>query len=829
MDPSDFSDIFCEVLLPLPLPGTFTYRIPADLSDTIIPGLRVVVNFGRKTYSGLVREVHKNKPSLYEAKEIVSMLSPFPMVNALQFEFWDWMAAYYLCQVGEIMEAAMPSVFKLSSESRIMMQDAYSGEIEDLSKDEVKILDALLLRKSLSVRELSGILQRKRVFPLLKGLSDRGIVGIVEDLKEKRKPRLEAFYRLHPAYVDEAALIAMLDGLERRSPRKAAALHAFLRLKEEVGKGVILHSSLVAEFGIQGPAIKGLVEKGILLKEYSEISRLPDFQSTGSVDSIIFSEAQAIAFAQIQAQHAVKDVVLLHGVTSSGKTEIYIHLIRECLAQAKQVLYLLPEIALTTQTIGRLRKYFGNRVGVYHSRLNDQERAEVWLNVAGLSAAGEERYDIILGARSSLFLPFENLGLVIVDEEHDVSYKQQDTAPRYQGRDAAVMLARLHEAKVLLGSATPCLESYANAVSGKYGIVKLEERYGGIMLPEVHIVDMKSEQIRRRLHGHFSKTLLDQIGEALRRKEQIILFQNRRGFSLLLRCQSCQWSPGCHNCDVTLTYHKHDGRLHCHYCGYTTAPPAKCPHCGSTDIKMLGFGTEKLEEELPIYFPSVHIARLDVDSMRSKHAFQKVLFEFEAGKIDVLIGTQMVTKGLDFDNVSLVGIMNADNLMSFPDFRSHERGFQLMAQVSGRSGRRSRQGKVMIQTWVPTHPIIKKVKANDYAGFFKTEMEERREFLYPPYGRLILITVKHCDINNAKDASNILAAGLRKDLGKCILGPEFPAISRQHNQYLRQILVKFGRNVAAANVKDIVRREINKLQADPRFRSVRIVLDVDPY
>ncbi|MEI6575003.1 MAG: primosomal protein N' [Bacteroidota bacterium] len=823
-------NLFCEVLLPLPLPGTFTYAIPAEFLELVIPGVRVLVKFGSsKTYSGLVKSIHNQKPELFVVKELLSVLSPIPLVNQQQFAFWDWMADYYLCHPGEVMEAAMPAVFKISNESRFCLNTSYEGDFAQISPDEMRFLDALQQKKSLTVKDAEGILNRKNVYAIIKSLSQQAIICIEEETKDKRKPKMELWFKLHPDYHQEDALVNLLDRLEKRAVRQAEVLKMFLQLREDSGMDHIRHLTLLQETPTTASVIKSMFEKGIFLKEEVEISRLPKLRSSREISTIHFSLAQEKAYLGVKEQLKQKDVVLLHGVTSSGKTELYTYLIQEYISKGKQVLYLLPEIALTTQLISRLSKYFGSKVGVYHSRLNDQERAEVYINVAGLSVAGDERYGVILGARSSLFLPYDNLGLVIVDEEHDVSYKQQNPSPRYHGRDAAIMLAYLHGAKVLLGSATPSLESYAHTESAKYGKVDLFERYGGVLLPEVQIVDMKSEVKLKRLHGFFSKTLLDKIGETLARGEQIILFQNRRGFSLLFQCKECQWSPECRNCDVTLTYHKYDGRMHCHYCGYTAAPPMKCPACGSTDIKMVGYGTEKIEEELPLYFPGVKVARLDMDSTRTKNSFERILFDFENKKIDILVGTQMVTKGLDFDHVQLVGIMNADSLMSFPDFRAHERGYQLMAQVSGRSGRKQKQGKVLIQTWNPTHPLIKKVKENNYFGFYQTEIADRKVFDYPPYSRLIILNLKHRDVNIVKDASALLASELRKELGKRVLGPEFPIIARIQNQYIRQIMIKFGRELTPSNVKSVVKKCIDLMLEDPRYRYVRVIMDVDPY
>jgi primosomal protein N' (replication factor Y) len=683
------------------------------------------------------------------------------------------------------------------------------------------------------VSEASEIVEQKKIIPLLKTLIEKGIITLEEELKSRYKPKMESCVRLTAEYDEnEAALGNLMNALERKAPKQVELLLKFVMLIRNPQKPHFITRAELLKDSLAAPAqLNALVKKGVFEIYETATSRLGQFDSTAEAGSIVFSSEQQQAFDQIRQGFQQHAVTLLHGVTSSGKTEIYIRLMDEVISQGKQALFLLPEIALTTQIINRLRKYFGNRVGVYHSRYNENERVEIWNQVLnwkpGDDATGEH-YSIILGARSSLFLPYKELGLVIVDEEHDTSYKQFEPAPRYHARDTAIMLATLHGAKVLVGSATPSIETYHNALQGKFALVSLDSRYGNIQLPQVIIADVKQETRKKRMHSHFTQTLLDHIADALSKKEQVILFQNRRGFSLRLECQECHWMPECKNCDVSLVYHKHNHSARCHYCGYSTKLPERCPSCGSTAILMKGFGTEKVEEDLAVFFPAARIARMDLDTTRSKHAYRQIITDFEERKIDVLVGTQMVTKGLDFDNVSLAGILNADNMLTFPDFRAYERSYQLMAQVSGRAGRKNKRGKVIIQTWNPEHPVIAFVMENNYLGLYHGQIHEREQFRYPPFYRLLRITLRQRDPNLLNEAAAALAQDLRSQFKNMVLGPEYPLVSRIKNLYLKDILFKIPRNGKFNDTKSKLASMLEAFSKTPKFKSVMVSIDVDP-
>ena len=827
--------LFADVLLPLPVGGTFTYRVPFELNEQVQEGIRVVVQFGaRKIYTALVIRVHETPPENHIPKYILSILDEDPIVTPVQRAFWDWLAGYYLCHPGEVMNAALPSAFKLASESKIALNPLLPAGFQGLNEKELLLIEALHNRKSIAISEVSKILDQQKTIPVIKTLIEKGIIVPEEELNDPYKPKREGFVRLMPEYADDEEVLKMLfDQLEKRAKKQLEIVMTFVRLSgfgfgdlKEVKRLELLKQS-------KGNAtqLDILTGKGVFETYEKIVSRFDTAGQESDTELIELTVGQQEALTKIRESFETKDVVLLHGVTSSGKTELYIKLIRDTIDQGKQVLFMLPEIALTTQIISRLRKYFGDKVGVYHSRFNVHERVEIWNAVLDKSKTGQtagKQYDIILGARSSLFLPFSNLGLVVVDEEHDSSFKQMDPAPRYNGRDAAIYLARLHGAKTLLGSATPSVESYFNAIREKYGLIELFERYGNMDMPQIQIVNVKEALRQGLMKSHFSSMLLGQIETALGNGEQAILFQNRRGFSLRLECDICHWMPSCKNCDVTLVYHKKNNQLRCHYCGYVTRIPDKCPECNGLNIKMKGFGTEKVEEELGLIFPKARIARMDLDTTRSKHSLQQIIGDFESGKIDILVGTQMVTKGLDFDNVSLVCILNADNMLSYPDFRAFERSFQLMAQVSGRSGRKYKQGKVIIQTYNPSHPVIVDVVKNDYLAMFKQQLLERQKFKYPPYTRLVLLKLKHKDPELLNKAADELAKSLRKVFGKRILGPEFPMVSRIMNYFIKHIMFKIERGVSSAAMKTKLVEEIQKFQMQPAFRPVKVLIDVDP-
>ncbi len=827
--------LFADVLLPLPVGGTFTYRVPYELNEHVQEGVRVVVQFGaRKIYTALVVRVHELPPATHLPKYLLSVLDETPIISKVQYVFWEWLAGYYLCHPGEVMNAALPSAFKLASESKIALNPVLPNDLSGLNEKELLLIEALHHRKSIAISEVSKILDQQKTIPLIKTLIEKGFIIPEEELNDPYKPKRVAFVRLTPGFAEnEDALKLLFDQLEKRATKQLAMVMTYIRLS---GYGFgdmkdVKRTELIRQANGSGAQLDILVEKGVFETNEKLVSRFDTAGQESDSEQIELTESQSDALTSIREAFEKKDVVLLHGVTSSGKTELYIKLIREVIDQGKQVLFLLPEIALTTQIISRLRKYFGDRVGVYHSRFNVHERVEIWnavLEKHEVTQTTRREYDIVLGARSSLFLPFSNLGLVVVDEEHDPSFKQMDPAPRYHGRDAAIYLAHLHGAKTLLGSATPSVESYYNAMQGKYGLVELFERFGNMEMPLIQVLDVKEATRQGLMKSHFSSVLLRQIETLLGNGEQAILFQNRRGFSLRLECDVCHWMPSCKNCDVTLVYHKKINQLRCHYCGYVSRIPEKCPECQSTSIKMKGFGTEKVEEELGLFFPKARITRMDLDTTRSKHSLQQIIGDFEAHKIDILVGTQMVTKGLDFDNVSLVCILNADNMLSYPDFRAAERSYQLMAQVSGRSGRKYKQGRVIIQTYHPDHPVIRDVVKNDYLAMFKKQIAERQKYKYPPYTRLVLLKLKHKDPDLLNKAAEELSKSLRAVFAKRILGPEFPMVSRIMNYFIKHIMFKMEREVSSGAMKARLVKEIEKFHENPAFRSVKILMDVDP-
>jgi len=818
---------FVDVILPLPLKQLFTYSIPDDLFNSVDIGKRVIVQFGsRKIYTAIVHSIHQKAPKEYKTKDIVSVLDNQPIVNAKQLDLWKWIADYYMCSVGEVFKAALPSGLKLESETKVI----YNPESIDQKKftpTETIILDYLADKNIANINEISNALDRKDSLPIIKSLLEKKAVILEEKLRENFKPKTESYIQLHKSISSESELNEAFEIL-KRAPKQLHVLMTYIKLSGSFMKKELLDvkkRELTDDSKSSSAIVKSLIDKNILTEYNKTVSRL-----NGSVAELNeikeLSEAQLNAHDEIIDKFAEKDVVLLQGVTSSGKTEIYIHLIKEQIEKGKQVLYLLPEIALTTQIINRLTSVFGNRVGIYHSKFSDSERVEVYQNI--LNPDKEKKYDVILGVRSSLYLPFSNLGLIIVDEEHENTYKQYDPAPRYNARDCSVVLAQMHNAKVLLGTATPSIESYFNAKADKYGLVKLTTRYQNIQLPENHLADILRAKKRKEMKSHFTPALIDSIKESLLMGEQVILFQNRRGFAPYLKCDMCGWIPQCTNCDVSLTYHRHKNELVCHYCGYTVRSPKTCKACGNTAVQTRGFGTEKIEDEIQIFFPEAKVARMDLDSTRKKNAYQTIIGDFESGEIDILIGTQMVSKGLDFDNVSLVGILNADNMLNYPDFRAFERSYQLIAQVSGRAGRKNKQGKVIIQTSNPAHPILQFVLDNKYDEMYKSQLFERKNFKYPPFYRLINISVRHKNKDIADKASHQLGINLRKVFGKRILGPEPPIISRVQNNYIQKIILKVERERSFQKAKQLLDEQIINIQVTDSFKSVHISIDVDP-
>lgn len=822
--------LFIDVMLPLPVPGLFTYRVPYELNNTIDKWRRVVVQFGRKKiYTAIIVNIHQKPPKNYAVKYILSVLDREPVMNEIQYKFWQWISEYYMSEPGEVMNVAIPSALKLASESSIVMNPFFNGDINSLNEKEYLVAEALDIQKKLTLTEIENIVEQKKIIPLIKGLIEKNVVLIEEELKERYKPKTETFIKLTEKYRHQENMQELFDRLEKRAFKQLEVMMAYVGLSGfgKENKIEVKQANLTKQVKSAAGAINSLIKKGVFETYKKTVSRLENFTATAKPEDIILNDEQQQAFLEIETAFKKNKPVLLHGITSSGKTEIYIKLIEQAQNKGKQVLYLLPEIALTTQIINRLRKYFGNSVGVYHSKYNENERVEIWNNVIK-TKLNEPEFRIILGPRSALFLPFDNLGLVIIDEEHDYSYKQFNPAPRYNARDAAVYLANQHKAKVILGSATPSIESYFNSKAEKYEFVELNKRYGDIQLPEILVADVKKETRQKTMKSHFSSFLLEHISEALKNKEQIILFQNRRGFSLRLECDTCNWMPECKNCDVTLIYHKHNNQLKCHYCGYSRRVPERCDSCGSTHLQMKGFGTEKVEDELGILYPDARIRRMDLDTTRSKYAYQNIINDFEEGRIDILVGTQMVTKGLDFDNVSIVGILNADNMISFPDFRSYERSFQLMAQVSGRAGRKNKRGKVIIQSYNPYHSVIRDVIDNNYISMYQSQILERRNYKYPPFYRLINLSLKHKDARTLNEAARELAIMLREILGNRILGPEYPMVSRIKNLYIKNIMIKLERTESLRNHKKEILNTIDKFKAGSGHKSVKISIDVDP-
>jgi len=813
--------LFVEVILPLAIAKNYTYRVPFELNDSVAIGKRVVVQFGKsKLYTAIIASISNQAPEKYEAKYIIDILDDRPVVNDRQLHFWRWIADYYLCNVGEVMNAALPAALKLASETKITLNKEFEYDKSELNDKEFLIVDALDMQPELTVSDVAKLLGQKTVMPILKRLFEKNIIHISEDVSDRYKPRKRTFILLNPAYHNPDQLKELFVILER-APKQADALLAYIHLSRQ--QKAVSKTELTEASGASAAAIKALIDKEVFIADERVISRLAD--SDDFLDEhFSLNEKQGEALSSIKEQFNHKDVVLLHGVTSSGKTQIYIRLIEQMLDKGGQVLYLLPEIALTTHIVERLRQYFGNNIGVYHSRFNDNERVEVWQKVL----KGE--YRIVLGARSSVFLPFENLGLIIVDEEHESSYKQYDPAPRYNARDASIFLGNLHKAKVLLGSATPSFESYYNAKTDKFGLVELHERYGGVQLPRIEVVSIVEETKRKTMASHFSSVLMQDIGEALAKKEQVILFQNRRGYAPVIICKTCAYTPKCINCDVTLTYHKSSGKLHCHYCGYREDSPSICPACGSAHLEQKGFGTEKVEDELSILLPDTRIARMDLDTTRSKMAFQNILNDIEEKKIDILVGTQMVAKGLDFPDITVIGIISADSLLKYPDYRANERAFQLLAQVSGRAGRRGKQGKVVIQTYDPGHRVIKQVIDNDFADLYDTEMAERRSFKYPPFYRIINLDIKHKEPEKLYIQADYLATELRRHFGDRVIGPEFPLINRIRNYYIKSIMLKFEKDtVSIAKVKAILQDVLLQFQTTKLSKGCIVQADVDPY
>jgi len=814
---------FIEVILPLSLAKTFTYRVSEAEFHFIKKGMRVVAPFGKsKMYTALVLDIHQNAPTLYDAKEIHQIIDEKPIATAEQIKHWLWIANYYMCSIGDVYRGAFPTGLLLESETIVTTKPDTLVNDSELSDDEFLIYEALQHQSSLRVQDIVSILNKKNIFPILQKMISKDIIVLEEEIKETYKPKLVRYVKLHAKYESDTGLQELLEVLKSANKQKKIVLTYFQLSASE--KKPITVKNLTEASNATPATIKALIEKEIFEEYFLQHDRV-SFNGEKSGKELQLSDAQENAFKAIKNSFTEKEVCLLHGVTSSGKTEIYIKLIEEYLQTGRQVLYLLPEIALTTQLVSRLRLHFGDKVAVFHSKYSNNERVEVWKQ----TLENSEKAQIVIGARSALFLPFKDLGLLIVDEEHEQTFKQTDPAPRYHARDAAIVLANYHNAKVLLGSATPSIETYFNTQTDKYGLVTLSERYKNVRMPEIVLVDLKDKHFRKRMTGHFSDLLIEEIAEALLLGEQVILFQNRRGYSPIIECLTCGHVPHCQQCDVSLTYHKFKNQLRCHYCGYSIAKPTNCHSCSSIDLTTKGFGTEQIEQELAVLFPKAKTARMDQDTTRGKFGFEKIIDTFKNREIDILVGTQMLAKGLDFDNVSLVGIMNADNMLHHPDFRAFERSFQMMTQVAGRAGRSEKQGKVVIQTYNPNHNTIQQVTNHNYIGMYKEQLYDRQIYRYPPYFRIIKLTLKHRDYEKLKEGSMWLYQVLSQNLGMPVLGPEEPAISRIRNEYIRTILIKIPQNLHLGNTKKTIQKMLNSFEAVAQYRAVKVVVNVDFY
>lgn len=816
--------LFVDVILPIPVNTEFTYRVPFELNEYIQGGIRVVVPFGKsKLITGVVTKVHKDVPS-YPAKYVEYVLDESPIITANQLKLWKWMSTYYLAPIGDILNAALPANYKLASETKIVIHPEYERNSVELTDREQETVDAVSAREEIDVKDLAEVLGIKTVMPIVNKLIQKRVLITLEDIQQKYTPKMETFIGINPI-LSEADLNDVLNTLESKKG-KEKQLEALLRIIQKAAElqTPMVPKNVFSAEDISLSSLNTLIKNGFVVSERLEVSRIKRRQNN-ELKSVELSGEQNRALEEIHQGFEADLPVLLHGVTGAGKTEIYVKLIEEQLAKGKQVLFLLPEIALTTQLIQRLSKFFGEQIGVYHSKFNQNERVEIWRAVL---QNNPNRFRIVIGARSSLFLPFQDLGLIVIDEEHDASFKQYDPSPRYNARDSAIVLSKFHKANVVLGSATPAIETYYNAQTGKYRLVELLTRYSGVQMPEILCADMRKARQQKAVNGDFSFYLIDHIREALKNKEQVILFQNRRGFTPVWMCEVCHWTPRCKQCDVALTYHKFSNLLKCHYCSYTQPPMGSCQSCGSHRIKMIGFGTQKVEDDFEQIFPEAIIKRMDIDSTRSKHAYESIIHDFEDRKIDILVGTQMLTKGLDFDNVTLVGILDADMMLNRPDFRAFERSFQMMSQVAGRAGRKNKRGKVIIQTGDVDHWVMELIHQHDYKGFYKAEILERKNFFYPPFYKLINFTFKHKDPQLLDNSCALFANQLREIFGSRVIGPDYPPVRKIQNNYLKQIRLKYEKDASDKQVKDSILQVMDTFYQNAGFKSIRINVDVDP-
>lgn len=811
---------YIDVIVPLPLSEIYTYSVSDD--EPLKVGCRVVVQFGKKKlYSAIVIKIYNadQKPSFSNIKEILSALDSEPIVSQSQIRFWEWIASYYMCTLGEVYRAALPSSLKLESETSVNLNPLFEGK-EPLTEKEIQVFDCLKEDKPTKISDIQRITRINNVLPQIKSLVEKNAIQISEDINKAYTPKYEIGVKLKQDFA-EKELHLLLNSLTRAKKQQELLMY-FIEKRETSEDFYISKKELLETTSISSSALDGLVEKGILVTFKYEISRFDEYEEP-LISTKTLNDSQQKAYSEIKESFETHDISLLHGITGSGKTEIYIKLIQDTIAQGKQVLYLLPEIALTTQITQRLQRVFGDQLAVYHSRFNDNERAETWINLSK-----KEDCKIVLGARSSVFLPFKNLGLVIVDEEHESSYKQQDPAPRYNGRNSAMFLAHMQGAKVLLGTATPSIETYFHALSGKYGFIELKERHENIELPIIKVIDTKELRRKKQMKSFLSPNLIEEVNSRLSKKEQTILFQNRRGFAPLLECKTCSWTRKCDHCDVSLTYHKRQHIMSCHYCGAAYPVPKECPECKTESIEVLGYGTERIEEEVRETFPDSSPLRMDLDTTRSKKSYERIISDFQSNKNDILIGTQMVSKGLDFDNVSLVGILNADNLLNYPDFRAHERAFQMMTQVSGRAGRKNKRGTVILQTSQPANPIIQFVRNNNFLSFYETQVAERRLFYYPPFCRLISIVMRGREDFTLDQASKQFANSLRQSFHERVLGPTTPAVGRIQSLYIRNILLKIENSASPNLVREVIEHYKQAVLSQPAYKAILIHFDVDP-
>ncbi|MCF0056729.1 primosomal protein N' [Dyadobacter sp. CY356] len=819
--------LFADLILPVPVPRLFTYRVPRTMAEMIKVGARVIVQFGKnRVITAVVAHIHSNPPAVYQAKYILELLDDEPIITTKQLELYNWISEYYLCNIGEVLNVALPAGLKITSQSRIQHNPEFDYE-ELLTDQERFILDEIKKHATLSYEEVARLVNQTNITAVIKSLVGKRAIILFEEVKEKYKPKVVKKIRLTSAFLSEKSLVELTSSLDK-TPKQQDILMRYLSHVPVYNHADLNQKGLdklifLQDESLSDSALQTLIKKGVFEQFDIIVSRFADIP-LGPPAVVNLTESQTTAFKEIHEAFAEKEVVLLHGITGSGKTEVYIELIKQAMESGSQVLFLLPEIALTTQIVVRLRKVFGDAMGIYHSKFSDNERVEVWKGIL------DGKFQFVVGVRSAIFLPFDNLGLIIVDEEHETSYKQHDPAPRYHARDVAVIMAYMHKAKTLLGSATPSLESYYHARSGRYGLVEITQRFGNAALPTFVLIDTKKEKKQKTMKNEFSSVLLEHLESNLNNKEQTILFQNRRGYSPYMQCEECSWISECANCDVSLTYHMKARELRCHYCGHKEEVPRTCPACGSTRVKTMGYGTEKIEEELHLLLPAARVQRMDFDTTRAKNAYQQIIQEFEEGGTDILVGTQMVSKGLDFDNVSMVGIFDADRIIHFPEFRASERAFQMLTQVSGRAGRRAdKPGKVLIQTANPAQKILERIIQNDYTGMYDAEIVEREQYHYPPFTRLIKITIKHIDEATSKRAAVALAEKLTANLGQSrVLGPEPPLVERVRNQFLFDILIKLERekiNFKAA--KSFIQEKVIDILTDKTIKGVHVVIDVD--